>query len=299
MVDDSSNDSGQDQKASGAATLEEQNAITNMEGNSSNDSWLGQKASGAAEIEKHNAIAKMVALRQLRRFGSSRLVDDILKGSKPLPEDLCLGGRIEKFADLEILKVDKIKVDGESSSNAKEKKLRKLNRAINEIRQQLGWSHKPDDDLGADSVKRLEKVKPISTSENLKGSEVTIGITRSSEWNSGNGAILKEMGTVQKPKSKDDRPRLEGNRREFTRWLYEIWVNEGEPGCVQFFRCLHKYEGGDGSPLISRLTTPGCESITFKTKRMGAEKTWKLKTLQNKVGDFKRRKRDLEIPVNS
>ncbi|MEO1942839.1 MAG: hypothetical protein ABGY11_00930 [Candidatus Thioglobus sp.] len=71
-------------------------------------------------------------------------------------------------------------------------------------------------------------------------------------------------------------------------WLYQTWEKEGRPNASDFFRRLNNYVEVGDSPIISRVTTTGCETFTFKTKRMKTNKTWKLKTLQNKISDFKK-----------
>jgi len=90
----------------------------------------------------------------------------------------------------------------------------------------------------------------------------------------------------------------ESNVSQFKKWLYQTWIKHDCPKARLFFQILKEYEGKEGSPIISRVTTVGSESFKFKTERMKEVKLWTIKTLTNNVTEFKKKK-NIQNAVNT
>lgn len=72
------------------------------------------------------------------------------------------------------------------------------------------------------------------------------------------------------------------------RWLFDLWVEKGEPKTGDFFRILKKQIGAKGSLIIDHWGA-GCKDGGFRWKVGNSEKDWTYKNLGNIVArEFKK-----------
>lgn len=75
--------------------------------------------------------------------------------------------------------------------------------------------------------------------------------------------------------------------REVDDWLFNLWVENNKPGGAKLLKILKDYVKTDGSPVIEHFAAGGKRGFKWRSSH-GVEDDMKLKTIQNKIGAWKK-----------